>query len=102
MSYPSEGPAGPAGQVGSLEGILADLEEILDGDRATYLSLGPKGAILSVKWPEAFAFGEALVARWVRMTPRGRAEALVDWIRRAAAYCRNPRPRQSWIESSVA
>lgn len=58
--------------------------------------------MLSVKWPEAFAFGEALVARWVRMTPRGRAEALVDWIRRAAAYCRHPKPRQSWIETSVA
>ena len=76
--------------------LLDDLAEILSDRRGVYLSLGPKAAVMSVKWPEAFAFGESMFVAWDRMTPRKRAVALLDWIQRAAEYCRDPKIRQSW------
>ena len=76
--------------------LLRDLAEILADRRGVYLTLGPKAAVMSVKWPEAFAFGESMFAAWDRMTPRKRAEAFLDWIQRAAEYCRDPKIRQSW------
>lgn len=78
------------------ERLIEDLAEILADRRGVYLTLGPKAAIMSVKWPEAFAFGESMFSTWDRMTPRERAAALLDWIQRAATYCRDPKIRQSW------
>lgn len=93
----------PAGRSpGTSPDLFEDLAEILAGERSTYLLLGPKGAVLSVKWPEAFAFGESNVAGWIRMRPRRRAKALLDWIHRAAEYCRHPKIRQSWTDEEAA
>jgi hypothetical protein len=68
---------------------------VLAQDHAVYLRLGPEGAILSVKAPGRFAFGEAEGVRWHRMAPEERARMVLGWIRKAAAYCRNPRVR--WV-----
>jgi hypothetical protein len=64
---------------------------ILSEDKATYLRLGPEGAVLSVKSPETFAFGEIVDCNWVRMTAEARARAVLGWIERAAEYIRSPR-----------
>jgi hypothetical protein len=57
---------------------------------------------MAVKWPQAHAFGEARVGRWHRLTPRRRAEALLEWIERAADYCRKPRIRRfCWMEDTA-
>lgn len=79
----------------SLETLVSDLAQVLASGRALYFSLEPQGAVLSVKSPEVFAFGESFGAKWAQMRPRERAEAVVDWIRRAAKYCRNPKVRQN-------
>lgn len=94
-SPPVKGPA-PAVPERWPSHLLDDLAEILADRKAIYLSLGPRAAVMSVKWPEAFAFGESKFVDWARMTPRKRAEALLDWIQRAAKYCRDPKIRQSW------
>jgi hypothetical protein len=84
------------------ERLVADLAELLASPRGLYLSLGPKGAVMAVKWPQAHAFGEARVGRWHRLTPRRRAEALLEWIERAADYCRKPRIRRfCWMEDTA-
>jgi hypothetical protein len=70
-----------------------DLAAVLAGDQAVYLQLGPEGAILSVKPRDAFAYGEAIDARWHRMSPEERAQAVLGWIRKAAQYCRSPKLR---------
>jgi hypothetical protein len=49
---------------------------------------------MAVKASEkAFATGEAIDTRWRRMSPEERAEAVLGWIRKAAAYSRRPRVR---------
>ena len=73
--------------------ILADLTVVLAANRAVYLKLGPEGAVLSVKAPELFAFGEAIGTKWQWMKPEERAIAVLDWIRKAAAYSRKPKVR---------
>lgn len=82
--------------------LIEDLAEILKDDLSTYLSLGPAGAVLAVKSPEVYAFGRALGARWVRMTPRERARLVVDWIRSAARYGRRPAIRYELQREPVA
>ena len=78
----------------SPDGRLADdLAEILKDRLAVYLSLGPDGAVMSVKSHGTYAFGKAFDARWERMTPRERAEVVLAWIRAAARYGRRPRIR---------
>lgn len=78
----------------SLETLISDLAQVLASGRAVYFSLEPQGAVLSVKSPEVFAFGESVGSKWASMRPHARAEAVVDWIRRAAEYCRDPKVRQ--------
>jgi len=73
--------------------ILADLTVVLAANRAVYLKLGPEGAVLSVKAPELFAFGESIGVKWQWMKPEERAIAVLDWIRKAAAYSRKPKVR---------
>jgi hypothetical protein len=75
------------------EEILKDLAQVLAGDQAVYLRLGPEGAVMSVKAAETFAEGEAIGAEWLGLTPRERAERVARWIRKAAKYCRKPRVR---------
>jgi hypothetical protein len=77
------------------EEILKDLAQVLSGDQAVYLCLGPEGAVLSMKPRDAFAYGEAIDVRWHRMSPEARAQAVLGWIRKAAKYCRKPRIR--WV-----
>ena len=96
MSSPRLVDPAPLAPERSRERLIEDLAEILADRRGVYLTLGPKAAIMSVKWPEAFAFGESMFSAWDRMTPRKRAAALLDWIQRAAQYCRDPKIRQSW------
>ena len=69
------------------------MARILSEDRAVTLRRGPEGAVLSVKTPETFAFGETVDARWIRRRPRTRARAVLGWIRRAAVESRAPRIR---------
>ena len=73
--------------------FVRDLAAVLAHDQAVYLRLGPEGAVMSVKAPDSFAFGDAVDVRWLGMTPKERAQTLVDWIRKAAKYCRKPRVR---------
>ena len=101
MDTPQGQAAGRAGGDGSLELLLSDLAVILSRDRAAYLRLGPEGAVLSVKSPDTFAFGGNVDARWIRMTPDERAQAVVAWIRKAAAYCHSPRVRYAAPEEPV-
>jgi hypothetical protein len=74
---------------------LRDLAAVLAGDQAVYFRLGPEGAVMSVKAPDSFAYGDQVDVRWYRMTPKERAEAVLGWIRKAAKYCRKPRVR--WV-----
>jgi len=78
--------------------VLTDLEAVLAGDRAVYLSLGPEGAVLSVKGRQTFAFGTSIGPQWFRMSPGERAHLVVRWIEEAAVYCRKPRIR--WAPSA--
>ena len=73
--------------------ILEDLTAVLAAGRAVYLKLGPEGAVLSVKAPELFAFGESIGMKWRFMKPEERASAVLEWIRKAAAYSRKPKVR---------
>jgi hypothetical protein len=57
------------------------------------MCLEEKGAVFSVKSPEMVAFGKAVIGNWARLTPLGRAEKVVQWIREAAQYSRQPRIR---------
>ena len=57
------------------------------------MKLGPEGAVLSVKGAGSFATGEAFGPEWTGMSPEERARAELDWIRKAATSCRNPRLR---------
>src|SRR5262245_6579945 len=77
--------------------VLRDLAAVLTGDQAVYLKLGPEGAILSVKGAETFATGVAIGSEWHGMTPQERAKAVLNWIRKAAKYCRHPRVR--WVHA---
>jgi hypothetical protein len=83
------------------ESLLKDLAEILSGDKAVYFRLEPEGAVLSVKSPRTQAFGESQ-DKWVRMTPEARARAVLGWIRRAAAYHRNPKACHPLHREAVA
>jgi len=90
----------PPEAVGSREAlseVLRDLATLLGDDQAVYLRLGPEGAVMSIKGRATFAFGESIGARWYGMTPEERAEAFLDWTRKAAEYCRKPRVR--WVHA---
>jgi hypothetical protein len=89
----------PEAPARSLETLVSDLALVLGNGRALYFSLESDGAVLTVKAPEVFAFGESFGARWARMGPRERAETVVDWIGRAATYYRNPRSIPSTLEN---
>jgi len=91
MSTDAPNPEGPAARGPLPKGLLEDLALILGEDRAVYLRLGPEGAVLSVKSPETFAFGETVDCNWVRMTPEARAKMVLGWVQRAAEYYRSPR-----------
>ena len=82
--------------------LVEDLAEILRDGLSAYLSLGPAGAVLAVKSPEVYAFGGALGAQWVRMTPHERARLVLEWIRSAARYGRRPRIRYELQREPVA
>jgi len=73
--------------------ILADLAAILAADHAVYFRLGPEGSVLSVKAPKVFDFGDSIGTKWIGMSPEDRARFVLEWIRKAAAYCRKPRVR---------
>jgi hypothetical protein len=73
--------------------ILADLAAILAGDHAVYFRLGPEGAVVSVKAPKVFDFGDSIGTKWVAMSAEERAQFVLEWIEKAAAYCRKPRVR---------
>ena|SRR5258706_16431411 len=95
----------PAGSVESArppKSLLKDLALILSEDRAVYLRLGPEGAVLSVKSPETFAFGETVDCNWVRMSPEARAKTVLGWIERAAEYYRSPRVKFALQRGVVA
>ncbi len=95
-------PAGSVEPAASPESLLADLALILSQEKAMYLRLGPEGAVLSVKSPETFAFGETVDCNWVRMTPEARAKAVLGWIHRAAEYYRSPRVKFALQRGVVA
>ncbi len=95
-------PGGSAVPAPSPESLLSDLALILSEDKATYLRLGPEGAVLSVKSPETFAFGETVDCNWVRMTAEDRARAVLGWIQRAAEYYRSPRVKFALQHGAVA
>ena len=84
------------------EEILRNLAAILSGDKAVYLRLGPEGAVLTVKSPETVAFGETIDCSWSRMTPEARAQEVLGWIRRAAAYYHAPLVRYALQREDVA
>lgn len=84
------------------ESLPRDLAMILSEDKAVYLRLGPEGAVLTVKSPETFAFGETVDAKWIRMTPEARAREVLGWIGRAAAYYRAPQIRYALQREDVA
>ena len=75
--------------------FLEDLATLLTDDLAVYLCLEGKGAIFSVKSSKVLAFGEAVMARWRRLTPSERAVKVIQWIHEAARYSRRPRVRWS-------
>ncbi len=102
MQHPARPLSLRAGGSESPDRFLVDLAEIVKDDLSVYLSIGPNGAVLSVKSPETFAFGESVDARWAHLSPRKRAEKILDWIGRAAAYCRSPRIRYEVPEDPVA
>jgi hypothetical protein len=102
MSTVPGNPAGPAAPEAPPESLLRDLALILSEDRATYLRLGPEAAVLTVKSPDTFAFGETVDCNWVRMTPEARARAVLGWIRRAADYYRSPRVKFALQRGVVA
>jgi hypothetical protein len=81
---------------------VQDLALILSEDRAVCLKLGPEGALLSVKSPETFAFGETVDCNWVRMTANARARVVLGWIERAAEYYRSPRVKFALQRGVVA
>ena len=68
---------------------------LLASDHAVYLRLGPEGAVMSVKGRGTFSFGDSIGVRWYGMTPEERTQAVLEWVRRAAEYCRKPQAR--WI-----
>jgi hypothetical protein len=84
-------PGASDGLEGLPEDLLRELATILSEDQAVYLRLGPDGAVLTVKSPETFAFGETIDAKWIKMTPEARAEEVLGWIQRAAEYYRSPK-----------
>jgi hypothetical protein len=88
-------PPAAAGSREALSEVLRDLAALLGDDQAVYLRLGPEGAVMSVKGRDVFAFGDAIGVRWHGMTPEERVQALLDWTRKAAEYCRKPRVR--WV-----
>ena len=90
MSSPREKGRASVGRIRAPETLTADLELLLSRDRAAYLFMSPKGAILSVKTPETAAIGESMTAEWVRMSPQARVRRVIDWIHRAADYYRRP------------
>lgn len=94
---------GPVSEVpaGSLETLVSDLTDVLADGNALYFSLEPKGVVLSVKAPEVFAFGDSIGGRWARMSPRQRAEFVLQWIRRAAKYTRKPKVPRPFPEGMV-
>src|SRR3989442_4466468 len=73
--------------------ILADLAAILAEDHALYFRLGPEGAVVSVKAPKVFDFGDSIGTKRRWMSPEARARFVLEWIRKAAVYCRKPRVR---------
>lgn len=73
--------------------FLSDLATLLTDELAIYMCLEGKGAVFSVKSHEVLAFGEAVMARWRRLTPSERAVKVVQWIHDAARYSRKPRVR---------
>jgi hypothetical protein len=75
--------------------VLKDFATLLGSDQAVYLRLGPEGAVMSVKGRGTFAFGESVGPRWYGMTPDERVRAVLEWIAKAARYCRKPRVR--WL-----
>jgi hypothetical protein len=81
----------------ALSEVLKNLATLLGDDRAVYLRLGPEAAVMSVKGRETVAFGDAIGVRWQGMTPEERVEALLEWTRKAAEYCRKPRAR--WVRA---
>lgn len=81
----------PEAPARSLETLVSELAEVLTDGNALYVSLGPKGAVMSVKAPEGFAFGGSVGGRWARMGPRERADFVLGWVRRAAKTCRKRR-----------
>jgi hypothetical protein len=102
MATNAPNPAGSVESATSPESLLKDLALILSEDRAAYLRLGPEGAVLSVKSPETFAFGETVDCNWVRMTPEARARVVFGWIQRAAEYYRSPRVKFALQRGVVA
>lgn len=95
-------PAGSVESAASPESLIKDLALILSENRVAYLRLGPDGAVLSVKSPETFAFGETVDCNWVRMTPEARARAVLGWVQRAAEYYRSPRVKFALQRGVVA
>jgi len=78
---------------------LSELASLLERDLALYICLEPRGAVFSVKSREMVAFGETLIAEWARLSPQDRARQVIDWIRRASAYCQSPRIR--WMSPGI-
>ncbi len=102
MTTGKDSPGASGGLEGLPEDLLRDLTMILSEDKAVYLRLGPDGAVLTVKSPETFAFGETIDCTWIRMTPEARAQEVLGWIRRAAAYYRAPQIRYALEREDVA
>ena len=73
--------------------FLADLAAILTDDVVITMCFEGNGAVLSLRSPEKATFGEAVIARWKRLPPLGRALKVVQWIHEAADYRRSPRGR---------
>jgi hypothetical protein len=84
------------------EDLLRNLATIPSEDKAVYLRLGPEGAVLAIKSPETFVFGETVDCSWIRMTPEARAQEVPGWIQRAAAYFRAPQIRYAIQREDVA
>jgi len=88
-----------ASAVPSLD-LLSDLTTLLEGDQALYICLEYRGAVMTVKSPDMVAFGETLITEWARLSPEDRARKVMEWIRRAAAYCQSPQIRWMPPENS--
>ena len=101
MSTDAAKPEGSAVSESRPDAVLEDLATILAGDKAVYMRLEPEGAVLSVKSPRTHAFGES-EGSWVRLTPEARARFVLDWIRKAAAYCRSPKACHPLHREAVA